>query len=266
MNKIGISNIKITDNKDDLFTVDNYSYFLTNNVVKISFDVDFGEVFINKIKYTLCTMNDLVMMTKTDINGTSRGHSFVLIGDHGGLYYGTDMGDCISVRIDIENMEGEVFSFYAESFIPAPELNNEIVVVNPGLSRISASQRTDGSQMVDIHYDYFGLSGINASNVKAFISTNDGGSWEQINQNAMRGDIGSGIMPGCNRILWSPLLTLSNSNAYPNSIDIKLTLSDIDGNSNIGVQSTVVILDLYKPEVAIRKLSLSEEQLIGGNT
>jgi hypothetical protein len=268
MNLIGISNIAITDNQGNPFTVDNYSYFLTNHIIKVSFTVDYGESYINRIQYTLCTKNDLAMYEKIDSNGTSRGWDFLVSGDNGGLYYGENIGDVIYVKIDIENFDGDVFSFNAEKYVPEPLLNS---TEKPGFSSISAFQRQDGSQLVEINYDYHGLSSTNSSIISVYFSDDSGDTWSNtIAKDALRGDVGSGVMPGYNRIIWNPVLSFSNvythpvilSNAYPNSIEVKLELIDTDNCYNIGVSEAIAVLDLYSPEIGIRKLSLAEEYLI----
>jgi hypothetical protein len=64
-------------------------------------------------------------------------------------------------------------------------------------------------------------------------------------------------MPGRNRIVWSPYLTYTEN--YPSSVTIKLTAEDADTYHNVGIDSRLVVLNLYKPEVAVRKVNAEEE-------
>ena len=123
---------------------------------------------------------------------------------------------------------------------------------------MSILQRQDGSELVDIYYDYFSSSTISPANVSAFVSTN-GTDYASIPIPSIIGDYGCGVMTGRNRIIWKTNTISSKST----SVYIKLSVFDSDGNPNLGVNTAIGILDLNPPSVNIRRLSIEEEYPIG---
>lgn len=82
-----------------------------------------------------------------------------------------------------------------------PVWSQEEPDVPPVVSNVRASQRTDGSKIVDIYYDLTDLDG-DPCTIWAFASCDNGQTWTVVVQNAT-GHIGTNINPGMNRkIVW----------------------------------------------------------------
>lgn len=71
------------------------------------------------------------------------------------------------------------------------------------VSNISASQRTDGSGLIDVYYTLVNTNGYNCT--VSIVASNDGGaSWDIIpSASALSGDVGASIVPGLNHIIWN---------------------------------------------------------------
>ena len=239
---VGIDNIAMTRGNGDPLQDGDTS-------VLVSFRALYGEEYITRIRYTIWTKGNLNHMDWVDVNGTSRRHVFQLFG-LGSVAYDIDSAiDVIYARIDIEDIEGSVDTFYAYELIPD-------TLAAQGLTVVGASQRQNGDGLVDIYYDYFGRSEINTTYVSASLST-DGITFTEIDATDLMGDHGANVMPGRNRIVWNPYATYSED--YPSSIVLKLTVEDADLSVNVGIESNNVTLDLYPPEVAVRKINMEEE-------
>jgi len=226
--------------------------------VMVSFRVLSGEEEIKRIRYSIWTKNNLSNLEWVDNSGLSRHKTFNLSTQDGIIYdinLPEPIGDIIFIRLDFENLDGFVQSFYGEQFIPSD-------LQKPGLTVVGAFQRQDGSGMVDISYDYFGSSEINNSEVILTYSL-DGNSYIEVPVESLRGDFGIGVMPGRNNIVWYPSVIFDEESSSDGdilfSVILKITLVDVDLSENAGVNSNIVILDLGKPEVAIRKISLKDE-------
>ena len=233
---VGISNIRITDGSGNQFSVASIP-----TQVKVSFDVDYGEQNIKRIKYSLWTKNYLNHLKYFDYNGTSRSYIF-----SPSLIYSSSVNDVIYVQIDVEDKFGVVNTFRAEQMVPD-------LVPQTGISRMAVAQRKDGSGLVDICYHYCGSSIMDVSQVAASVST-DGSTWSYISSSAIRGDVGAGILPGRNCATWNPMITYSSS--YPSSVYVKINLTDADEIET--TSSGITVLSLYAPTVDIRKLSIDE--------
>ena len=221
------------------------------NDVVISFRVLHGEEKIQRIRYTLWTKNSLNHVEWIDATGLSRSHRFFDVQ----IDYDIDTlntSEIINCRLDFEDENGVVDAFYAEKIIPED-------LVSQGTTVVDVSQRQDGSGLVDIYYDYFGTSEINNTFVSVSQSVN-GIDFTDIDPSQLRGDTGSYVMPGRNKIVWYPYQTYSED--YPSSAVVKLSIQDADLILNSGVDSNTVTLDLYKPEVAVRKVNLADEPAI----
>ena len=274
-NNIEIDNIKITRGNGKLFTIDNYSGYQEDGEILISFNVVKGEENIKRIRYSIWSKNNLENYDHVDSTGVSRQHIFSvrrLMGLSLGVSYGIDFADTVFGRIDIEDLDGNVTSFSYEKLLPEPVFDSN---TKSGISSIAVLQRQDGSGLVDINYNYFGLSTINASNVSALVSSN-GVSYKKLLSDSLRGDIGNSIYTGDNRIIWSPAITFANISEYfnyfnyiykdgkyeieyPIMVYIKLILSDADNNENIGVNNAIGIINLKEPDIVLRRLSIAEE-------
>lgn len=257
-NDIEVNNIQVREDNDAPFTIDNYDYYLNSGQIKVSFDVVSGEDKIKKIRYVIWTKNNLENYEHIDYTGLTRQYIFTvrkLNNNPLGVSYSNSLADTVYIRIDTEDIDGNIKSFYYEKLLPEPVFDSN---TKPGISSILVSQRQDGSELVDINYNYFGLSTVNASNISASMSL-DGVTYTDLSSSSMRGDVGNSVYPGNNRIIWKPSLSLSSTTSYPVTIHIKLTLEDTDNNSNIGISSAIGIVNLKKPDVVIRRLSIEEE-------
>ena len=224
--------------------------------IKIAFEVIRGESIITRIRYVLWTKNNLNKMSYIDNTGTSRSHTFDM-GVQGSLIWEIDSessddqeGEVIFARIDVEDDQGKLSTFFVEQFLPLP---NEA----PGITYISAFQRQDGSGMVDLEYNYYGVSEINGGYASLSYSTNQS-TWIELSDGSLHGDAGSGITPGKRWISWNPLITFPDTE-IPNDIWFRLSLRDVNGEINAGVSDAFVTLELEQPEVALRKVTTEEK-------
>ena len=114
--------------------------------------------------------------------------------------------------------------------------------------------------IVDIYYTYNGLGEINNAYLYVQFSIDNGVRWSDVSTDSLKGDFGNNIMPGRRRVSWQPSSDLTDtSSEYP--ILCRLTLYDSDENKALGQNITgVLVWDVTKPEVAVRKLSLEEQE------
>lgn len=252
-NSIEIDNIRVTDEFSG-------SISDGDNKILISFSVIRGDDIVNRIRYTLWTKNSLNRFVYVDEDGTSRSHLFDMK-EYGDIEWEIESlssesseqgqeGDTVFARIDLEDQDGKVSSFFVEEFMPNA---NEA----PGVPYISALQRQDGSGMVDIEYDYFGTSEINSGYATLDYSTT-GSTWITISSDALRGDVGYGIYPGRRNIVWNPNITFSEN--VPSNLYVRLNLVDVNAEENAGANQAALTLETAYPEVAIRKISMDERQ------
>jgi hypothetical protein len=253
-----ISNINITDSNGNSFVVSNVV-----SAVQVSFDYDYtlyspDVQYISALQYILYTADGLNWQKYNETDFTLQSHIFTDVN----LNYSNVHGNIITATIEFLDSSGNLFINSATKLIPDPCLNANTC---GGITNLSAFQRRDGSALVDIDYVYQGSSTINASNVSVQISTDNGATWGSAftggASSAFKGDIGAGILPGVNRIIWNPQITLSGLprlSALRNVL-VKLNLNDVDGKNNIGLNQAVAVINLNKPKVAVRKLSLKEE-------
>tara|TARA_R110000824_G_C15232856_1_gene678960 strand:- start:8359 stop:10551 length:2193 start_codon:yes stop_codon:yes gene_type:complete len=251
-NNVEIDNILIK-------SINNNSLTSGETDINISFRVLSGNEFIEQIRYTLWTKNSLNKFEYLDENGTSRSTTINMSG-FGGIEYllgssssedieSADEGDVVIARIDILDTFGKTSTFSAEEFLP--DEDNA-----PGITNIVAFQRQDGSNMADIWYTYYGFSDINSAFVSLSYSE-DEISWTEINDD-LYGDVGGGITPGYRNIVWNFNRTFSGT-TVPESVFVKITLIDADGNVNVGAKSRCMTLHAIGPEVAVRRVTIEED-------
>ena len=95
----------------------------------------------------------------------------------------------------------------------------------PVVLSVTASQRTDGSRKVDIHYHLADKDG-DACTVSVLASDDGGISWT-VPVTALAGDVGQGVSPGDNRlIIWDCKVDLPRVSENP----YKVRLCADDGN------------------------------------
>jgi len=100
----------------------------------------------------------------------------------------------------------------------------------PDVSDVTASQRTDGSGIVDIYYTLSDADG-NDSTVSVEVS-NDGGSNWNVVPTDLEGDIGVGISPGSRHIVWNSKTDLPGE--FGTNYQIKVIADD-------GIESIIPI-------------------------
>ena len=245
-----ISNIQITDGFNNPFVAN-----VLANTVQVAFTLDFGAANVSAIRYTLWEHNNLDMLEYLTTNAASRSYVF----STNSLSYSNTFSDIITAQVEIQLVSGNVSSAIYEKLIPDVNLDPETGI---GFSRISVFQRQDGSGLVDINYAYQGGAAIDATNVSATYSVDNGNSWSNATSFDFRGDMGSGVLSGTNRIVWNPQMTFGNTGSLPTSAVFQLNLLDADGKTNSGVTSAVAVINLRAPEVAVRKLSLEEQAFL----
>ncbi len=94
----------------------------------------------------------------------------------------------------------------------------------PVVSSVSASQRTDGSGIVDVYYTLSDADGDNCT-VSIEVSNDGGGSWNVAASSFVAGsDIGPGISPGRRHIIWNSKTDLPGE--YGTNYRVKVTADD----------------------------------------
>ena len=217
-----------------------------SKVVKVSFNVVYGDDKIAQIRYVLMSKNRLNYAEYTDTTGVSRDHTFTL--DH---FVVSSQGDIVIAQIDIQDIDGGVRSFNASKFMQGD-------TQQASMHDLRFYQRNDGSNMVDIYYFYDFQGGeINDSSVilEYGIPINGSTTWKAATN--LKGDYGQ-IMPGRRRIIWNAGSDLSA--VVPNtSVLCRLTLYDADHVQGTAFTGALV-WDFNKSEVAVRKLTEKEEE------
>jgi len=97
----------------------------------------------------------------------------------------------LNMIIRIMDVDGGIFEF-------AFSKNYAIESGLPSISNPRISQRSDGSKLIDIEYDYDSPNEIDPAYVYFQISTNFGETWTAFAMSSF-GDVGYGVMPGPNR-------------------------------------------------------------------
>ena len=97
----------------------------------------------------------------------------------------------------------------------------------PEVSNVSASQRTDGSGIVDIYYTLSDAGGDNCT-ISLIVSDDGGGSYSIIpSSSALTGDIGANISPGSRHIVWNSKIDLPGS--FGTNHQTQVAVDDNDG-------------------------------------
>ena len=240
---VGIDTLVITDNDDNELDCGDTD-------IKLSFNIVFGNEKINEIYYQVWINNNSSYNEYLDKSGDTRDHSFDF-SPIGGLSCSASVGDILTARVTVLDIYGFSNVFERKLFYP---LNQ----AKPAIIEITSFQREDGSGLIDVYYYYQGVSEINPANVSLTYSINNT-SFSSITTNVI-GDIGLGIMPGYRKITWNPTGTLTSTNDIA---FMKISITDVDESTNMGItESSVVIVDLSIPEIAIRKLSIKEDELM----
>ncbi len=101
--------------------------------------------------------------------------------------------------------------------------NRALSNLPPVVSNVTASQRTDGSKLVDIYYDLADVDG-DLCTVSLDVSDDGGTTWD-VNAVSFSGDIGSSISPGTSRyIVWDCGVDLPG--VYGTNYRVKVTADD----------------------------------------
>jgi hypothetical protein len=238
---VGIDTLIVTDDDDN-------NLDCGDTDIKLSFNIVFGEEKINEIYYQVWINNNSSYNEHIDKTGATRDYTFDF-STIGGISCSVSVGDILTARVTVLDIYGFSNVFERKLFYPFDQ-------ESPAITEITSFQREDGSGLIDVYYYYQGVSEINPANVSLTYST-DNTSFSSVTTNVI-GDIGLGIMPGYRKITWNPTGTLTDANDIA---FMKITLTDVDESTNIGItESSVVIVDLSIPEVAIRKLSIKEEE------
>jgi hypothetical protein len=114
----------------------------------------------------------------------------------------------------------------------------------PVVSNVTASQRTDGSGIVDIYYTLSDADNDDCT-VSIEVSDNGGGSWDvSVSPSALSDDIGTNISPGNRHITWDSKTDLPGE--YGTNYRVKVTADDgvVDGPAGM---AWVSINDLGVP-------------------
>jgi hypothetical protein len=218
--------------------------------VMIEFEVTYGADNIDEVRYSIFTDNSLNYDTYLDENDTSTSHYFTL--PYPIVIDPTFNGDIVTAQIDILDIYGNVISFIKTQYIQG-------YTVAPALANLKIYQRNTGDKIVDIYYDYIGIGEITNAYLYVQFSINNGVTWSTVPVTSLKGDYGYNVQPGRRLVTWMPETDL-NGVTITGNVLCRLTLYDIDKNLALGDNLTgVLVWNINKPEVAIRKLSEEEE-------
>ena len=160
-------------------------------------------------------------------------------------------GDIVTSRVTILDVNGFSNVFETKLFVP-------LDADQPAITEITVFQRDDGSGLIDISYYYQGVSEINPATILLTYSL-DNTTFSSVSSN-MIGDVGTGVSPGYRQIVWNPSLVVSTSTEV---LFVKLSLTDVDEKTNTGISdSNTVVVDYSIPEMAIRKLTIPEDEAL----
>lgn len=126
----------------------------------------------------------------------------------------------------------------------------------PSISNPRISQRTDGSRLVDIEYDYQSPNEIDPAVVAVLLSLDWGKTWVTP-VDSLSGDFGSGIAVGPNRkATWNPSGFLKDT-----PIEARIGLVNADGMSAVGAYRTgTIIVSPKESGVPIVSIQTAAEQ------
>jgi hypothetical protein len=188
--------------------------------VEVSFQASTEEHLICGVAIKL-GINGRDYETYIDNSGTMRSHTFFLpVKDQ--MVTGQSV---MYAEIGIEDPEGDVHEFRAVRMFA---LENGFPVVD----NVGITQRTDGSDLVDIWYDYFNQSEICPASVTLLLSDDDGNSFNVPTASAT-GDVGDNVPTGTARhIIWNPVADLPGVGKL--DVVAQVLLKDIRGQYAVG--------------------------------
>lgn len=134
---------------------------------------------------------------------------------------------------------------------------------NPEVTNVQASQRTDGSMLVDISYDLEDADG-DAVTISINVSDNDGLSYD-VNVTSITGDAGEGITPRTGKsIVWNAGTDVPG--VYGTEYRVKVLADDGKGDeSTAGYKASVVLSKALKYAAFSSKNSTFKSSSVGGN-
>lgn len=169
----------------------------TNSSFRFDFDVVYGEERIQSITAG-GAIDDYNYLFAFSPNGETREFTF----DFLPLRKGISSTSILNMVIRIMDIDGGLFEF---SFSKNYATENGL----PSISNPRISQRSDGTKLVDIEYDYESPSEIDPAYVYVQISSDFGKTWV-VPTTTSTGDIGYGIAAGTNKkITWSSGIGIS---------------------------------------------------------
>jgi hypothetical protein len=203
---------------------------IASEAISISFELvgDASQVAVVSYKISI---DDYGYTTYIDETGLSRSHTFRL-SDVGTL----SSDSVINFAVGIEDLGGNVvFSKSSESLADGSE--------SPTVSNLRTSQRTDGSGLVDIWYDYNDWKEIATAEVSLAASLKG----VSLSTATAVGDIGSGVTSGQNRrIVWDPSTDAPTIQGSGVIFTISLT-SESGETPSLGLVSGTFIIDTINP-------------------
>ena len=242
-NLVDISDILITNSSGGNITP-------FSQTVKVAFTVVYGSSSIKQIRYRLMTQNELNFVEYLDSLGTSRSYTFTL--PNRVITDPSNNGDILIAQIDIEDIEGGVVSFINTKFVNG-------YTEMPSLRDLKIYQRNTGDGVADFYFTYDGVGEINASYLYIEYSVDGGITWTEIDSDSIKGDV-QNTLPGRKRISWiakDQLLDVEMGTL----VFCRLTVYDADIKMAVGnVLSGALIWNFDKPEVAVRRLSIKEDE------
>lgn len=209
----------------------NINIYACSSGITLSFVLR-GESFsVKSISYKIA-VDDYSYIVFIDDTGSSRSHTFL----------STEINKTISsssvirAAIGIEDIDGNIT--YSRS-----SQNSVDITGGPIISNLSAVQRTDGSGLVDIWYDYESNKEISSATVTLLLYK---GSYLLPTASAA-GDFGFGVMTGQNRhIVWNPAIDALGMEG--SDFQAEMVLVDEDGLVATGDRVTgTFVVDATSP-------------------
>lgn len=239
-NSVDISNIKITNGIGEKFINGDMD-------VIVEFDVLSGAENIKRIKWSVFTKNNLNHVEVTENINDNITNKMVMIPLLNPVSYdqhsNTQSGlDIVYVKIDIEDYNGYVNSFYHEEKVYSKTV---------GVKSIKAKQRDDGSGLVDLYYEKFGNDELDNGKIEISFFVNGFEDPWRVNPVGLHGDYGLNVMSGIRKVVCDPKIVYPGWNLY--SLAFRTRVKNSDGENGIWDDSNTVLLNFTKPEVAVRK-------------
>jgi hypothetical protein len=203
----------------------------TNSSFRFDFDVVSGEERIQSITAG-GAIDDYNYLFVFSPNGKTREFTFNFLP----LRKAINPRSILNMLIRIMDIDGGIFEFaFSKNY--AVEQFRSPSIFNPRIS-----QRSDGTKLIDIEYDYDSPSEIDPAYVYCQISSNWGKTWV-VPVTSVTGDIEDGVIPGPNRkITWNPSVDLSI--VEPTPISARIFVINSDGVQAIGNSLTGTLMIL----------------------